>query len=96
MEIIIGAHVVKVIMDGDADLELARSGDFGDSDVERLTIRVRSDVPLSVQRETLLHEVMHHCWSQTPLAVMFTSEQEEQVIRGLAPMLFAMGLSIPT
>lgn len=94
MEIIIGAHVVNVLMGEDVDLELAREGRFGDSDVERLQIRVRGDLPDSVRRETLLHEVMHHVWAQTPLAVMFSEEQEEQVIRALSPMLYALGVSV--
>jgi hypothetical protein len=94
MEITVGAHVVNVMMGDDVDLELAREGKYGDSDVERLTIRVRSDLPNSVRRETVLHEVMHHIWAQTPLAVMFSEEQEEQVIRALSPMLFACGVSL--
>ena len=94
MEISVGAHVVNILMGDDVDLELAREGKYGDSDCERLTIRVRSDVPNSVRRETILHEVLHHIWAQTPLAVMFTEEQEEQVIRALSPMLYACGASV--
>jgi hypothetical protein len=94
MEITVGAHVVNVMMGDDVDLELAREGKYGDSDVERLTIRVRSDVPNSVRRETILHEVMHHIWAQTPLPVMFSEEQEEQVIRALSPLLYACGASV--
>lgn len=86
-----GAHVVNILMGEDVDLELAREGKYGDSDAERLQIRVRSDLPNSVRRETILHEVMHHMWAQTPLAVMFSEEQEEQVIRALSPMLYACG-----
>lgn len=94
MEITVGAHVVNLLMGDAVDLELAREGKYGDSDVERLTIRVRGDLPDSVRRETILHEVMHHCWAQTPLPVMFSEEQEEQVIRALSPMLFALGVSV--
>ncbi len=89
-----GAHVVNILMGVDVDLELAREGKYGDSDCERLTIRVRGDVPDSVRRETILHEVLHHIWAQTPLPVMFTEEQEEQVIRALSPMLYACGASV--
>lgn len=73
-----------------ATLELAHDGDFGSTDLASLTIKIRSDVADDVWWETLLHETMHAAWQQTPLAQMFTSDQEEQVVRGLAPFLFPL------
>lgn len=73
-----------------ATLELADDGDYGHTDVPSLSMKIRGDVAEDVWWETLLHEMMHAAWAQTPLAQMFSSEQEEQVVRGLAPLLFPL------
>jgi hypothetical protein len=73
-----------------ATLELADDGDYGHTEVHSLSMKIRGDLAEDVWWETLLHETMHAAWQQTPLAQMFTSEQEEQVIRGLAPFLFPL------
>lgn len=83
----IGAHDVEVLYSADVDLELARDGLLAQADTEQLTIKVRSDLPSSVRHECLLHEVLHHVWHQTPLPELLDDEQEEVVVRALAPML---------
>jgi len=82
----IGAHDVAILFSETADVELAREGLCGRSDVERLTIELRSDLAPSVRHETLLHEVLHHVWHQTALPEL-CGDQEEIVIRSLAPIL---------
>lgn len=82
----IGVHEVAVLFGADVDLELAREGLAGRSDVDRLTIELRSDLATSVLLETLLHEVLHHVWAQTALPELLP-DQEEIVIRSLSPLL---------
>lgn len=70
----------------EVDLDLLREGVVGRSDVEHLTIEVRSDLAPSVRTETILHEVLHHIWAQTALPELLEGH-EEVVIRSLAPLL---------
>ena len=87
-EVEVGTFTYTVDFGPKATLELAHDGDFGKTDHDSLTIKIRSDVHPDVAAETLLHEMMHAAWAQTPLAQMLTSDQEEQVIRALCPLLF--------
>ena len=86
----VGAWTFTIDSGPKATLELAHDGDFGSTDVGALTIKVRSDVAEAIWWETLLHEVIHAAWAQTPLAATFTQDQEEQAVRGLAPLLFTL------
>lgn len=89
-QVAIGAFVYTVDCGAKATLELAREGDYGDCDQDHLTIRVRGDVAHEVMWETLAHETIHAAWAQTPLPAMLSQEQEEQVVRALTPLLFAV------
>lgn len=82
----IGAHDVDILFGTDVDLSLAVEGLAARSDTERLTIELRSDLAPTVRTETLLHEVLHHIWAQTALPELI-ADQEEVVIRSLAPIL---------
>jgi hypothetical protein len=81
-----GDYRVKVVMSRTSDIELAASGAMGDSDTEAGVIRVRSDLHPGLQREVFVHEVLHHAWSLTGLPAVM-AEQEEFVVRSLAPWL---------
>ena len=87
MELSIGPHTFTVWSDPDTSLQLASEGKDGDSDVRFLRIRVRHDLPDSLWRETLLHEVLHMCLALTHLAVRLDDDAEEDLVRALAPYL---------
>ena len=87
MEIILGPYTVRVVSDEQTDVLLAESGNAGDSDVHRGLIRVRSDLDYARHREVVLHELLHHCVALTHLAAKWTDDEEEEVIRALAPWL---------
>lgn len=86
MELTIGPHIWKVISDPEFDVLMAASGHLGETVPDQLVIRVRSDLPRSVWQETLLHEVIHACWSLTSLPETL-GEREEEVVRALSPLL---------
>ena len=91
MRLRIGPHDVEVVSNPETSLELARAEAYGDSDPARLIIRVQHDLAPSVWRETLVHETIHHVWALTPLAAMFSTDDEERIIRALAPFLTELG-----
>lgn len=82
----VGAFTWRVDAGPKATLALARDGDYGQTDLDSLTIRVRGDVAPELQRETLLHEMIHAALMQTPLAE-WPSDQQEAVCRALPPFL---------
>jgi hypothetical protein len=49
----------------------------------------------SIERETLLHEAMHHIWHQTPLDRTYEDQQEEEIIWTLAPRILSLILDNP-
>ena len=87
MELTIGPHTFEVWSDPDTSLALASEGKDADSDFRRLRIRVRHDLPESVWRETLLHEVIHMCLALTHLSPRWDEDAEEDLVRALAPYL---------
>jgi hypothetical protein len=87
VELSIGPHRFVVVSDPATSLELASEGRDGDSDLRRLKIRVRHDLPESLWRETLLHEVIHMCLALTHLSPRFEGDAEEDLVRALTPYL---------
>lgn len=87
MEVSIGPHTLTIQSDPATSLELASEGKDGDSDLRHLRIRVRHDLPESLWRETLLHEVVHMCLALTHLAQRLSDEDEEDLVRALTPYL---------
>jgi hypothetical protein len=92
VELTVGPHTVTVWCDPATSLALAREGKAADSDPERLSIRIRHDLALSVWRETLLHELLHHIIALTPLAAEWDEDTEERVVRALSPYLAQSGM----
>ena len=66
------------------------AGVAGVSGVDLQDVRIDDDLGPDVERETVLHELLHHALTQTVLEKMFTDEQEEQVIWGLSPLILQM------
>lgn len=93
LELAIGPHIWRVVSDPALDVLLADAGHLGETIPETTTIRIRSDLAPSVWRETLLHEILHACWSLSSL-VETLSDREEEVVRALSPML-AQAVEIP-
>lgn len=87
MELSVGPHIIRVISDAETDIELAERQVTGESDTDRLTIRVRSDLPRSVRDEVLLHELLHHVIALTHLQARWSDDEQEEVIRAIAPLL---------
>jgi len=87
VELTVGPHIITVLSGPEIDLELAEKQITGESDVERLTIKVRSDLPQSVRHEVLCHEILHHVFGLTHLAARWSDEEQEEVIRAVSPYL---------
>ena len=87
MEIALGPYVVRIVTDEATDLALAEEGHEGDSDVKRGIIRVRSDLDHARWREVVVHETLHHVIHLTHLQARWSEEEQEEVIRALAPWL---------
>mgnify|MGYP000099419192 FL=1 len=93
MELTLGPYTIRVLRDEQTDLALAEESLEGDSDVKRGVIRVRSDLDHAREREIILHELLHHVVGLTHLAVKWSDEEQEEVIRALSPWL-AMVVSV--
>jgi hypothetical protein len=87
VEIALGPYLVRVVSDEATDLLLAEQGHDGDSDVHRGVIRCRSDLDFARRREVLVHELLHHVVGLTHLAVRWSDDEQEEIIRALAPWL---------
>ena len=91
--IALGPYTVKVVRDDATDLRLAEAGLSGESDVTRGLIYVRSDLDYAREREVLLHELLHHVVGFTHLAARWSDDEQEEVIRAVAPWL-AMAVTL--
>ena len=87
MELTLGPYTIRVVSDEATDLLLAEDGHEGDSDVKRGIIRVRSDLDHARRREVLVHELLHHVVHLTHLEARWSDEEQEEVIRAIAPWL---------
>ena len=87
MDVALGPYTIRVLSDEATDVLLAEEGHAGDSDVTRGIIRVRSDLDHARKREVILHELLHHVVGLTHLAAKWSDDEQEEVIRALAPWL---------
>ena len=87
MELTLGPYTIRVVSDEATDLLLAEDGHEGDSDVKRGIIRVRSDLDHARRREVLVHELLHHVIHLTHLEARWSDDEQEEVIRAIAPWL---------
>jgi hypothetical protein len=87
VELTLGPYTIRVVSDEATDLLLAEDGHEGDSDVKRGIIRVRSDLDHARRREVLVHELLHHVIHLTHLEARWSDDEQEEVIRAIAPWL---------
>jgi hypothetical protein len=87
VELNLGPYRVQVVRDEQTDLRLAEAGLSGESNVTKGVIYVRSDLDYSREREVIIHELLHHVVALTHLAARWSDEEQEEVIRALAPWL---------
>ena len=87
MELNLGPYTVKVVRNDATDLRLAADGLVGESDVRSGTIYVRSDLDYAREREVIIHELLHHIVGLTHLQARWSEDEQEEVIRALAPWL---------
>ena len=87
MELTLGPYAIRVVSDEATDLLLAEDGHEGDSDVNRGVIRVRSDLDHARRREVIVHELLHHVIHLTHLEARWSDDEQEEVIRAIAPWL---------
>ena len=82
----LGAHRFTIAYDPSASHRDANGETYNDL----LEIRVVPNLPPTRERETVLHELIHAAWHQTPLRVADhpAYDAEEQVISALAPLIF--------
>jgi hypothetical protein len=93
VEIALGHYTISVVADEQTDLVLAEQGHEGDSDLRKGVIRVRSDLDYARRKEVLVHELLHHCVGLTHLQGKWSDDEQEEVIRALAPWL-AMAVTL--
>lgn len=87
MELNLGPYSVQVIRDEATDLRLAEAGLSGESNLTKGLIYVRSDLDYSREREVIIHELLHHIVGLTHLTARWSEDEQEEVIRALAPWL---------
>ena len=87
MELNLGSYAVQVVRDEATDLRLAEAGLSGESNLTKGLIYVRSDLDYSREREVIIHELLHHIVGLTHLAARWSEDEQEEVIRALAPWL---------
>ena len=87
VEIALGPYPIRVVRNDETDLRLAGEGLLGESDIRSGTIYVRSDLDYAREREVLVHEVLHHVIGLTHLQARWSDDEQEEVIRALAPWL---------
>ena len=87
MELNLGSYPVQVVRDEATDLRLAEAGLSGESNLTKGLIYVRSDLDYSREREVIIHELLHHIVGLTHLQARWSDDEQEEVIRALAPWL---------
>ena len=87
MELNLGSYPVRVVRDEATDLRLAEAGLSGESNITKGLIYVRSDLDYSREREVIIHELLHHIVGLTHLQARWSEDEQEEVIRALAPWL---------
>ncbi len=81
----VGPHVYTITYE--KGLVSATDGSSGATGADTQSILVDDQLGSTVERETVLHEVLHAVWTQTLLDLTLDDNQEEQVIWSLSPRL---------
>lgn len=86
----IGHAYFDVKTDPSTALDLAARDLAGESDGNRLALKVNTAYPVATQQETLLHEILHMCLYVTGTDTQLDDDVEERVIRPMAMALFGV------
>ena len=92
----VGCHRFTIRSDADTAAGLRENGNRAETRAERLLILLDPDLPQSLLAESLLHEVLHACWAQTPLrCAEGIKDSEEDIVTALAPLIVGVLRSSP-
>lgn len=80
----VGPHTYKVEVAKPSGLS---HEEYGCTDIGRTTISLAPGMSASMQRDTLLHEVLHAVLDATGWAHRLGNKKEEELVRALAPAL---------
>lgn len=87
--IAVGVHRYSVATDAAVCEDLRSEVKRGTVDPDRLLIRVDVSAPFTLTADTLLHEILHACWNQTPLRER-DEDDEERTVTALTPLLLGV------
>lgn len=90
MSVAMGPHRYVIRADESHDMHLHADDARGHCHADRLTLCVDSRLPLSVQRDTVLHELLHAAWNQAGLNALtdtLPDGTEELVVSSLSTLL---------
>lgn len=87
--IMLMGHRIKIELNDDPD-------NHGTCDVPMRTIYIRRTDPISLQRETLLHECVHMILGLSGISQLLSDELEEAIViaveTGLSPLIKQLGV----
>ena len=86
----IGPHRYTIDASPETGLLLHDEEATGDSRPDRCIVRLDMQRPATKVAETLLHELLHCVWSQTPGRAREFNEHEEEIVSSVAPWLLDM------
>ena len=85
----VGAHLWSVRYDNAACAAGSVTGATLHDQLEIIMQSEESGNAREVVQETLLHEVFHAAWGQTPLDADYPDEAEERIIGALSPIIWS-------
>jgi hypothetical protein len=83
----LGAHRIRI----STDPSLAERGANGETYRESLEVRIFDRLAPTIEREVVIHELLHAAWHQTGLRSPGpTADLEEEIIGSLAPLVLEL------
>lgn len=99
MKIRLGPHVYRVVRDKTAiDLKATEHNErrlYGLCEPTAGLVHIDPTLTDSQQRETVLHELLHACFSVAGMDELMSGTKEERVVRQVAPWLLLLLQSNP-
>ncbi len=87
--VIVGPHVYRIAATRKAERKLTADGNLGMCDTTTSTILVMPGQSPTQLADTLLHEIIHAAFDQTPLRQGNTGTEEE-IVSALTPILLGV------
>ena len=87
MKIRCGIHEVVVAIDSESTKRCRENEVIGQFIASDLRIDIDSSYPLSVQRETLIHELLHFAYESSPIRDGGFDFNEELIVNSLTPVV---------